>query len=91
MDDAQAQRWKKLRTVDIQEELEKMFGAGTQLCGLQKPELEAIMKHGSLMVTGYCHHAAGVLQERMVVSRLGFRVQSGTVGACETWGHRSPS
>ncbi|KFY65387.1 hypothetical protein V496_02608, partial [Pseudogymnoascus sp. VKM F-4515 (FW-2607)] len=30
MDEVQAQRWKKLRTVDIQQALEEMFGAGTQ-------------------------------------------------------------
>ena len=50
----QAQRWKKLRTVDIQQALEEMFGAGTQFRGLQKPALEAIMKHESpiLVVMG---------------------------------------
>ena len=54
MDDAQAQRWKKLQTVDIQQALEEMFGAGTQFRGLQKPALEAIMKHESpiLVVMG---------------------------------------
>ncbi|KFY98398.1 hypothetical protein V500_01689 [Pseudogymnoascus sp. VKM F-4518 (FW-2643)] len=54
MDEVQAQRWKKLRTVDIQQALEEMFGAGTQFRGLQKPALEAIMKHESpiLVVMG---------------------------------------
>ncbi|KFY64196.1 hypothetical protein V496_03407 [Pseudogymnoascus sp. VKM F-4515 (FW-2607)] len=45
MDDVEAQRWKKLRTVDIQQALKEMFGAGTQFRGLQKPALE-------------CHHEA---------------------------------
>jgi superfamily II DNA helicase RecQ len=54
MDDVQGQRWKKLRTVDIQQALEEMFGAGTQFRGLQKPALETIMKHESpiLVVMG---------------------------------------
>ncbi|OBT81153.1 hypothetical protein VE02_10081 [Pseudogymnoascus sp. 03VT05] len=54
MDEVQAQRWKKLRTVDVQQALEDMFGAGTQFRGLQKPALEAIMKHESpiLVVMG---------------------------------------
>ncbi|KFZ23509.1 hypothetical protein V502_02010, partial [Pseudogymnoascus sp. VKM F-4520 (FW-2644)] len=54
MDKVQAQQWKKLQTVDIQQALEEMFGAGTQFCGLQKPALEAIMKHKSpiLVVMG---------------------------------------
>ncbi|KFZ20112.1 hypothetical protein V501_00293 [Pseudogymnoascus sp. VKM F-4519 (FW-2642)] len=54
MDEVQAQRWKKLRTVDIQQALEEMFGASTQFRGLQKPALEAIMKHESpiLVVMG---------------------------------------
>ncbi|KFZ23111.1 hypothetical protein V502_02410, partial [Pseudogymnoascus sp. VKM F-4520 (FW-2644)] len=54
MDKVQAQQWKKLQTVDIQQALEEMFRAGTQFCGLQKPALEAIMKHKSpiLVVMG---------------------------------------
>ncbi|OBT70707.1 hypothetical protein VF21_10274 [Pseudogymnoascus sp. 05NY08] len=54
MDEVQAQQWKKLQTVDIQQALEEMFGAGTQFCGLQKPALEVIMKHESpiLVVMG---------------------------------------
>ena len=54
MDDVEAQHWKKLRMIDIQQALEKMFGAGTQFRGLQKPALEAIMKHESpiLVVMG---------------------------------------
>ncbi|OBT79273.1 hypothetical protein VF21_01965 [Pseudogymnoascus sp. 05NY08] len=54
MDEVQAQQWKKLRTVDIQQALEEMFGAGTQFRGLQKLALEAIMKHESpiLVVMG---------------------------------------
>jgi RecQ family ATP-dependent DNA helicase len=54
MNEVQAQRWKKLPTVDIQQALEEMFGAGTQFRGLQKPALEAIMKHESpiLVVMG---------------------------------------
>jgi hypothetical protein len=47
MDEVQTQRWKKLRTINIQQELEDMFGAGTQFRGLQKPALEAITKHES--------------------------------------------
>ncbi|KFZ15879.1 hypothetical protein V502_05372 [Pseudogymnoascus sp. VKM F-4520 (FW-2644)] len=47
MDEVQAQRWKKLRTVHIQQAFEEMFGAGTQFHGLQKPALEAIMNHES--------------------------------------------
>ncbi|OBT70931.1 hypothetical protein VF21_10100 [Pseudogymnoascus sp. 05NY08] len=54
MDEVQAQWWKKLQTVDIQQALEEMFGAGTQFRGLQKLALEAIMKHESpiLVVMG---------------------------------------
>ncbi|KFY69605.1 hypothetical protein V496_00099, partial [Pseudogymnoascus sp. VKM F-4515 (FW-2607)] len=54
IDEVQAQRWKKLQTVDIQQALEEMFSAGTQFCRLQKPALEAIMKHESpiLVVMG---------------------------------------
>jgi RecQ family ATP-dependent DNA helicase len=54
MDEVQAVRWKKLRTIDIQQALEDMYGAGAQFRGLQKPALEAIMKNESpvLVVMG---------------------------------------
>ncbi|KFZ23741.1 hypothetical protein V502_01780 [Pseudogymnoascus sp. VKM F-4520 (FW-2644)] len=54
MDEVQAQQWKKLQTVNIQQALEEMFRASMQFCGLQKPALEAIMKHESpiLVVMG---------------------------------------
>jgi RecQ family ATP-dependent DNA helicase len=54
MDEVQVQRWKKLRTVDIQQALEDMYGAGAQFRGLQKPALEAIMRNESpvLVVMG---------------------------------------
>ena len=54
--DAQLARWKRLRGVDIHAELEKMLGSEARFRGLQKPVLEAIMKHQSpilgVMATG---------------------------------------
>jgi RecQ family ATP-dependent DNA helicase len=54
MDEAQAVRWKKLRTVDIQQALEDMYGPGARFRGLQQPALEAIMQNESpiLVVMG---------------------------------------
>lgn len=50
MQDAQITRWKRLRGVDIQVELEKMFGGQARFRGLQEPVLQAIMKHYSPIV-----------------------------------------
>jgi hypothetical protein len=54
MDGVQAVRWKKLRTVDIQQALEDVCGSGAEFRGLQKPALEAIRKNESpvLVVMG---------------------------------------
>lgn len=54
MDEVQAVRWKKLRTVDIQHALEGVCGEGAEFRGLQKAALEAIMRNESpvLVVMG---------------------------------------
>jgi ATP-dependent helicase YprA (DUF1998 family) len=45
-------RWKRLRTVDIHEELKQMLGDNAEFRGLQKPALEAIMSGKSpILVT----------------------------------------
>jgi superfamily II DNA helicase RecQ len=48
------QRWKRLREVDIKEELKRMMGEQAQFRGLQEPALEAIMRNESpiLVVIG---------------------------------------
>ena len=50
MQDAQLARWKRLRGVDIQRELEQMLGSEARFRGLQEPVLQAIMKHQSPIV-----------------------------------------
>jgi RecQ family ATP-dependent DNA helicase len=56
LQDAQLARWKRLRSIDIHVELEKMLGSQAQFRGLQEPILHAIMKHHSpilaIMATG---------------------------------------
>ena len=54
MDEVQAVRWKKLRTVDIQQALEDVCGRQAEFRGLQKPALEAIIRNESpvLVVMG---------------------------------------
>lgn len=51
---AQIARWKRLKTVDIQEELKQMLGDNAEFRGEQKPALEAIMANKSpiLVVMG---------------------------------------
>jgi len=44
---AQIARWKRLRTIDIQDELRQMLGDQAEFRGLQKPALEAIMENKS--------------------------------------------
>jgi superfamily II DNA helicase RecQ len=47
-------RWKRLREVDIKEELKQIMGEQAQFRGLQEPALEAIMRNKSpiLVVIG---------------------------------------
>jgi hypothetical protein len=75
MDEVQEMRWKKLRGADIQQELEDMFGEGTQFRGLQGPALEAIMKNESpvLVVMG-----TGVRKTTMLFRIPAKSVRSGT-------------
>jgi superfamily II DNA/RNA helicase len=47
MQDAQLNRWKRLRGVDIHRELEQMLGEGAQFRSEQEPALQAIMKNKS--------------------------------------------
>ena len=54
MEEVQRARWKRLREVDIKEELKHMLGEQAKFRGLQKPALEAIMRNESpiLVVMG---------------------------------------
>ena len=50
MQHAQMARWKRLRTVDIHDELRQMLGDKAEFRGLQKSALEAIMENKSLIL-----------------------------------------
>ena len=54
MEEVQRARWKRLREVDIKEELKHMLGEQAKFRGLQEPALEAIMRNESpiLVVMG---------------------------------------
>ena len=54
MQNAQMARWKRLQTVDIQEEMKQMLGDDAEFRGLQELALEAIMNNKSpiLVVIG---------------------------------------
>ena len=54
IEEVQRARWKRLREVDIKEELKHMLGEQAKFQGLQKPALEAIMRNESpiLVVIG---------------------------------------
>ena len=54
IEEQQLQRWKRLRSVDLQLQLEKLFGPGAQFKGLQEAALRAILRNESpiLVVMG---------------------------------------
>jgi superfamily II DNA helicase RecQ len=54
MEEVQRARWKRLREVDIKEELRHMLGEQAEFWGLQEPALKAIMRNESpiLVVMG---------------------------------------
>jgi len=47
MQEVRRARWKRLRKVDIKQELKEMLGEEAEFRGLQKPALEAIMRNES--------------------------------------------
>ena len=48
--DEERRRWRLLKVVDIQYQLELMVGKGTEFRGVQRPALEAIMRQRSPVV-----------------------------------------
>jgi superfamily II DNA helicase RecQ len=75
MDEVQVQQWKKLRTVDIQQALEDIYGAEARFRGLQKPVLEAIIRNESPVL---------VMMGTSVGKTLLFQIPAMSVGSSTT-------